>query len=532
MREVFDEKQVAINMALEKLKPSRMSRFVDTLLEPIAPGLVVRRDLQRQELAYRQGLSLYQKIRPMQVRLGYKALEPSFSHGTVSEPLMTEEAYFPGWQRFQMIVECRDLFRNSPIISAGVKGQARRTVATGINLRMHTSNKKWNKLCMRRWFAWCDRCDLRGLTDFSGVLRQVIRSNYVDGDMGIIYINDRGELKLQLIEGDLIAPDMRVSINIDTVNPIGGVILDWTTGRPLGYYVGKRGVGGVLQDSKIVGAESMLVPFRAQRVDQVRGVPLLAPVIDTAKDLEFYLEATRMQANIAATFGVFITRNDAAQFKTMETEQIGNLPDWAGRQQRLSTGMQTWLRPGEKAEMMDPKVPGVQFEPTAKFFVRQIAIGMGTTYEYLMQDFSNMSFSSSKTNLMDTTLTLRENQRYLKRGVCEPTFCRWLAMEMASGALPFNPEGYTEHSWDLPAELGIDPVKTADADIKRLAAGLDTIEGIIAPNGEGDLEAHLTRRADEVALIDRLAEERGLDPSRIASWLTPGVAAPTQAPPQ
>jgi capsid protein len=257
-------------------------------------------------------------------------------------------------------------------------------------------------------------------------------------------------------------------------------------------------------------------------------VPLLAPVIDTAKDLEFYMEATRMQANIAATFGVFITRDNPATFKTMESEAISG-GDGTQRAQRLATGMQQWLAPGEKAEMMDPKCPGPQFDPFARFMVRQIAIGMGTTYEYLMQDFSNMSFSSSKTNLMDTTLTLRENQRYLRRGVCEPTFCRWLAMEMASGALPFNPDGYTEHTFDLPAELGIDPVKTADADIKRLAAGLDTIGGIIGPNGEGDLEAHLTRRADEVELIDRLAAERGIDPSRIASWLAPGVASPTTA---
>lgn len=506
------ERRKAIQQSIEAAKPTWFTRLVDGALEPFAPGVVARRIQNRQELGYRRAM------------LAYAAQNPSFARDHTYEPLMTEEAYLPGYARFQIITDARDLYRNSPIIRAGVNGLARRSVATGIHPEFMTSDPDWNAEAGEQWAGWAETCEIRGNLSMDGMARQIIRSIYYDGDLGVLYLDEDGDLRLKAIEADLIAQDMRVSINIDTVNPIGGVVLDWKTGRALGYYVGERGIGGIVQNSQIISAENMLLLFRPQRVDQVRGIPLLAPVITTARDLDFYLEATRIQANIAATYGVVVKRDSPGLFQMANTTENTGSDGKTYRTMQMPTGKMVWLAPGESIESFKPDVPGPIFDQFARFLVRMVAIGMGTTYEMLMQDFSNMSFSSSRTNLLDATLTMQEWQRFLVKKFYRPTFARWVAKRMHSGQLAFNAEAYNRVAWHLPAELGVDPQKNAASDVQLLSAGLETYENLLQQAGKGSARDWLRKKADEAAYIAGLAKERGIPAEMISSTLQPGVS--------
>ena len=498
--------------AAETSQPIRLNRL-ESFVAGISPRWGATRLAGKAELAISR------------IMLDYGAAYPSMYREHAWGPLVTEEAELQGYSRFQLMLDSRDLYRNFPVIRAGVNGVARRAVASGIRPQFSTGNEDWDIEALRQWEEWSDVCDLAGKMDLDGICRQAIRSCYTDGDLGLGLVDEDGDLRLQIIEGDRIAPNMRAGIQIDTVNDIGGVNVDWDTGRPISYLVGNRGMGGILNvDVKDPWpAESFILMFRPQRVDQVRGVPLLAPVIPTARDLDRYMTATRIQANIQATYGVVIKRAAAAQVMMRESRPLPNSETY--RSMKLPTGKMQWLNPGEEIDAFGPKVPTANFDPFAKFLVRIIAIGMGTTYESLMNDFTNMSFSSSKTHLMDIEMTRKEWQRWLVRKFLFRTYCVWVSKRMASGQLEFNEKAFRALTWRGPTPIYADPNLQATNITERLRSGTTTYRDVYQEQ-EKDWRRELRQRATESAEIDSLAKEFKTDPNRISNVLPPGVMQP------
>lgn len=443
------------------LAPTRMETAIDSILAPIAPGLVAR----RLESRLRAGAT--------RAMLSYAAAYPSLHREQAWGPLVTEEAELQGFSRFQLILEGRDLYRNMPIIRAGVNGVARRAVGTGIRLQIATDDDKWNHECLSQWNDWCEMLDLSGRYDLLGLCRQCIRSAYTDGDIGIGLVDEDGDLRVQMVEGDRVAEEMRAGIQIDRNNPIGGVEVDWDTGRPISYLVGRRNAGGILEKCEPWDADSFILFFRRQRVDQVRGVPLLAPVIQTARDLDKYLTATRIAANVQATFGVFIKRHNPAQLALAGSTAQGTGGD-AWRSMPMKTGQIHFMAPDEDITGFSPTVPSQQFDQIAKFWVRLIAVGMGSTYECMMSDYGDMSFSASRVQLMEHDSINREWQRLLVQRVLQRLYRVWVSKRMTPvnqggcGLLDFNPQAYDKVHWIGPASESVDPVGDADAQLKLM----------------------------------------------------------------
>ena len=442
------------------LTPSRMETAIDGLLAPFAPGLVARRLESRARASATRAM------------LSYAAAYPSLHRESAWGPLVTEEAELPGFSRFQLILEGRDLYRNFPIIRAGVNGVARRAVGTGIRLQLTTDDEDWNREALSQWSDWCEQLDLAGHYDLLGLLRQCIRSAYTDGDLGIGMVDEDGDLRVQVVEGDRVAEEMRAGIQIDRNNPIGGVMVDWDTGRPQSYLVGRRNAGGILEKCEPWDADSFILFYRRQRPDQVRGVPLLAPVIQTARDLDKYLTATRIAANVQATFGVFIKRHNAAQLQLANSRAVTGTTDY--RTMPMKTGQIMFLQPDEDVTGFSPTVPSQQFDQIAKFWVRLIAVGMGSTYECLMSDYGDMSFSASRVQLMEHDHINREWQRLLIQRVLQRLYRVWVAKRMTSvaeggcGMLDFNSQAFDHAGWIGPASESIDPVGDASAQMELM----------------------------------------------------------------
>ena len=72
---------------------SLMDRVVDSVLQPFAPGLVARRLANRQEIGARREM------------LSYASTQPRYSGMTSYGALMSEDAEFPGYDRFQLMTD-------------------------------------------------------------------------------------------------------------------------------------------------------------------------------------------------------------------------------------------------------------------------------------------------------------------------------------------------------------------------------------------------------------------------------------------
>lgn len=492
---------------------------IDRLAEKVSPRWFAARLEAKQEAGFRRALLAYS------TNHGYDAAIPTMERPLNYGILRSEEAELPGWDRFQLILETRNLYRNDPVIRAGVDGIARRI---GIaHPHFQTSDAEWNAEAYRQWMDWCGDCDVRGIMTFDEIQEQVPKSCYTDGDLGLQFLDVDGDLRIDAKESDLIAAPMRTDINIDDVSPIGGIVWDIQTGRIKGYLVGRRGMGGLLQDTVEIPASEFLLLFRRQRRDQLRGVPLLAPVIDAAKDLHDYFNSTRIQARIAATFGVVIKKNAAAQYAQNLSQQACN--DAGGFRKLPTYNGRAWvLQPDEDISMFKADVPGPLFDPYAKFQIRVIARGMKTTYEMLMSDYTSMSYSASKTNLMEENALVADWHRWKVRNMLRPTYSLWVAKRMESRLLPFNAEAYDGVVWPAPAKVGIDAQEDSAADIALIAAGLDDFESYFKRvHGDPNWRERLRRKAEQMGFINKLAKEEKCQPVEISSTLPPGIAPQT-----
>jgi capsid protein len=137
---------------------------------------------------------------------------------------------------------------------------------------------------------------------------------------------------------------------------------------------------------------------RPTRVGQVRGIPLLAPVIEHLKQLDRFTEAELMAAVVSAFFTVFIKTPD---------EGAGLLPDMTprpGRRRRRRPPIRatsTWARrrrwaprPGEEAQFANPMRPNTAFDPFVLAILRQIGVALELPFEFLIKHFT-ASYSAS-----------------------------------------------------------------------------------------------------------------------------------------
>jgi|GEM_PF-2866662 len=512
----------------------RVTQMIDRAMLSLFPGWGVARLKARQEAGYRRAmLSFASKQRTGGGYSAYSEITmPSNQRSQNWLALTSEDALLPGYDRFQLITECRQEYRIDPLLRALVDGIARRVGSP--QPHFYTDDEAWNNEAEEQYQQWAEeQCDYTGAMSLAEMDTAIVRACYTDGDIGENYLDVDGDLRLQLIEADRIASDYRVSINQDTINPMSGVLIDWDTGRVKGYYVGTRGIGGILNNSQFHSADNMKLYFRPYRIEQRRGVPLLAPVLNIAKDLRRYLTAVRVSMNIAASYGVFIQRNNAAQYALASSQGgvAGSQGEGRGNYKTapIKTGMITWLDEGESAWQLDPKVPGPDFDPVTRFYVRQIARGGGSIYEMLMGDFSGMSYSASKTALLFEWEMQNDWQEWLIRTRKRKVYNVWVSKRMESGRLPFNPQAFDRVGWIRPPRTGFDPLEDAEAIIKLLGAGAMTFRRYFSSLGLNE-EVELRQAAKEAKLIYELAKEAGVPHEMISSTLAPGVITRSEQP--
>lgn len=107
-----------------------------------------------------------------------------------------------------------------------------------------------------------------------------------------------------------------------------------------------------------------------------RGVPYLAPVIETLKQLDKYSEAEIMSAVVSAMFTVFV-----------KSESEDGLAPFGGQTDstndndyKLGVGAILDLQPNESIEIADPKRPNQAFDP----FVQAVCVRLALRWNCLL----------------------------------------------------------------------------------------------------------------------------------------------------
>lgn len=408
----------------------------------------------------------------------------------------------------------RDQMRNAPVALGALNTTVSHVVGTGLTYTPSIDAKflglsdeqaaAWSSDTKRRFNAWAKSkdCDAARQLDFYGLQDLAFRSTLESGDIGALTPriqrtkNSPPRLAVQLIEADRICNPNREA---DTDSRIDGVEIDPSTGEAKAVYVARQHPGNILSGTNkwdrvdVRGQQSgrlnFLLLFRLLRPGQVRGVPLIAPILEPLKQLNRWSDAELNAAVISGLQATFVTMDPEAFDTLYEDDAKGEIVDkamsWSGE---MESGQAINLLPGENIASPTPGRPNPEFDPFWTAMVRQIGMALELPYEVLVMHFQS-SYSASRAALLMAWKGFRTKRDFMSKNFCQPIFELWLADEVAEGRIScpgFFANDIIREAWSTAIWTGdgpgsIDPSKEIDAAQKRVDLGISNkqIESIL-----------------------------------------------------
>lgn len=426
----------------------------------------------------------------------------------------------------------RDLERNAPIATGALSTVRTKVVGTGLALQSRVNRdllgiseeeaSAWQRRTETEWALWAESpdCDLTRQQNFYGLQDLAFRSALVSGDVLVVMphlLRSSGPygLKLQVIEADrLVNRDNKC----DTPELAGGVQMD-TDGAPVAYHVLKQHPGGQLglaREWDVVpaygaqtGRRNAIHLYQRSRPGQSRGVPYLAPVIETLKQLDRYTEAEIAAAVVNALFAVFV-KSEGDGLSPLESATLGIAPGGggdkpeAGWDGKLSPGLVADLRPGEDIVSANPGRPNQAFDPFMTALLRFVGMALELPYEVLIKHFQS-SYSAARAALLEAWAHFRCRRDWLATHLCQPIYEVWMEEAIALGRIvapgfffdPLVRYAWLGCQWVGDGPGSIDPLKEVGAARERVALSISTLAEETMLHDGGDWELKVAQRVKE-----------------------------------
>jgi len=367
----------------------------------------------------------------------------------------------------------RDMIRNRPVAARASEVVVGAVVGSGIFYAVHGKDiEDAQKLVIEGVLAdhlGTTKIDAYREHNLFGLQQLAMKAIFSDGEVIVrrrwrnpVYEPDlKLPFQIELIEVDCLDP----SVMSNGANEVAEGIEYGPTGKIEAYWLYSRHPG----DMRVTSLKSTRVPASeilhlrvADRPGQARGVPWLAPVMMTIGELGDYTEAQILKQRMAALFAAVVER---------ESSFDGDKPDTSGLA-TLAPGAIVDSPVGSTVRFTDP--PTVDgYGEFVKVGYRQIAMGIGITYEALSGDLEGVNYSSGRMGhmVMDRNIETWQSQLMIAQ------FCtgvgRWLADAWKVAALP---NGNFSLDWTAPRRPLIDPTKEIPAMIAEVEGGISSMQ--------------------------------------------------------
>lgn len=425
-----------------------------------------------------------------------------------------------------LVSRSRSLYMTAPIATSAIKTTKINVVGSGLKLKaridyevLGITEEQAQALedkIEREFSLWADTtmCDALGVNNFYEMQGLYLLGKLLNGDAFCLrkYENPTFAmpygLRLQLIESDRVctpnigatvgnSPYISYGINKDNSNEIYSGVEINKDGKAVAYWIcnqypNAQAVGEYksLEWKRVetygenTGLPNILHMFDAERAEQRRGVPVLAPVIETLKQLSRYTDAELMAAVISGMYTVFIKTESPSDMPFGEAmPDVYEPVEHNDNEYELGNGAINVLGKNESIQIADPKRPSTSFNGFVNALSKQIGSAIGIPHELLLKEF-NSSYSASRAAILEAWKMFREQRESLSRGFCQPVYEMFLTEAVASGRLrmrgffqdPILRKAWCGADWNGPAPGMIDPVKEVNAAKMRVENGFSTRE--------------------------------------------------------
>ncbi len=453
----------------------------------------------------------------------------------------------------------RSLYMSAPLAVSAIKTNRTNIVGEGLRLKSTIdaaflrmtpeAAAEWQRNTEREFELWADSkfCDSTRVNNFYEIQQVACLSWLMNGDACALVEYERPTpafpygLRVHLIEADRVSTPHTsgTAVNLyatesTTGNRIFNGVEVTDAGRVVAYHICSTYPNSQLRAAKKwqrvkafgdkTGTPNVLMIFEAERAEQYRGVPYLAPVIESLKQLTRYGEAEMMAAVINGFFTVFIT----SEGNTGEVGFTGVLDDEDrvsddDLNYELGPGMVNVLKPGEKIDIADSKRPSSNFDAFTTALAKYVGAALEIPVELLIKSF-NSSYSASRAALLEAWKAFRMKRKWLAADFCQPLYEIFLTEAIANGRIkapgffldPAIKKACCRAQWNGPAPGMLDPVKEATAAEKRIAIGVSTRQRESIEMTGTDFDANVAQLARE----NQLMKEAGL----VSAAAPPGSA--------
>lgn len=419
-------------------------------------------------------------------------------------------------------------------------------VGSGVGIQANVSSTRGAKrqplndaieAAFRAW-SRARHCHTGAVLHFHEIERMAMGQVFEAGEV-IIRMHNRAmpgsrvPLALEIIEAERLADEYTTPGGAVPSNVRMGVELD-DYFRPVAYWI-REGHPGDLRGSMLnsqrftrVPADQILHLKITDRWPQTRGEPWMHAAIRKLHDMDEYSGAELTAARASANYFGTIESTDENPLGA-ETQADGE------QFYQMEAGIIQKLDPGEKFQFHTPNRPNAALDAFMRYMLREVAAGIGVSYESLSRDYSQSNYSSSRLALLDDRDLWRVLQQWWIRTFREPLHSVFLQRAVLAGAVPgltseqyfVDPDRYEAVRWKLRGWTWVDPTKEVNAYKEAVKAGFTTVTKVIEQTGAGDdIEDVIEQREHELELMEEAGLRFDTDPTLTEAPAAAATPAP------
>lgn len=389
--------------------------------------------------------------------------------------------------------------------------------------------QRYSRLIKREFELWAKESDYLRRQTFYEQQQTAFRSMLTEGDCFCLFkrrLEEPYSLRLQLVEA------LRVS------NPLRGDVVGTQVEM---IYKGNRIINGLEVDAsgmlvaiwisnKIWNEPNLLQPdlnwqrvlWRGQSgtrnvlhicreivVDQFRGVPVLAPAVESLKQLSRYSDAELSSSIIRSFFSIFFVQPET----NWSLNQITG-DDYDAKDFKLGSPSVSSLPRGVDVKSIDSARQQSTFADFTNAFLKTICAAVNLPAEIVLKSF-NASYSASRAAMLQAENSFKEYRDAFITDFCAPIYEQFLTEAIARGRIeaqgffesPLTKAAWLKCDWRREQNLILDPTKEVNAAIMRLNAGLSTYKREVAQLNGDDFDDVVETLRQEKALLKGVIDD-------------------------
>lgn len=440
----------------------------------------------------------------------------------------------------------RDLVRNDPHAARAVEVIAGAVFGTGLVPRADSADERLRAEADAVWRAFGEAgvADLEGQHTLDFLQYLLVRAWVADGE---VFVRRRwdsaaGDVpwRAELLESDML-DEWKTIDRLESGGRVWqGIELD-RNGRRVAYWFRQTHPG---ESSLTISLESVRVPaedvihlFMPLRPRQLRGIPFLAPILTTKRDLKDYESFELIRKKTEALVVAMVTppaveaAYPALSIDPTTGRESPLVPSTVNVQGELvgdmSPGAVLTVENGGAVNFNSPQI-SANYDTYKKAILTSIAVGCQMTYEDLTGDLSQVNYTSYRAGRLQFNAYIERLQWLVYVPVVANRLWSWCQLGAYLTSTVQRPD--VPATWTVPKRFTVEPDRDALADILEIRGGLELHSDKLAARGHAP-DKFLRDRAAELALIEKLNLILDADPRTIAFRGSAPAATPAPAPP-